>query len=156
MQADQRKSRQPVIKFHFVIPCFFVVAARAILSLFAPVDVILRMTGNTTGSWLLCRDPRCVARSTFHPFMRTLERKTRLRIVVKGGLLPAARRVASCTRRTVGTLVCIICPVTGNAAHVHALRASGTLVTGGASKICMPTGERKPRLPVVVEAYLLP
>lgn len=115
MFAQQWKAGQGMIEGHLFLPADRIVAALAIRSELALVDIIICMAtqaghGQLDDAWRLL-----VASTAYKGLMGAAQRKAGHRIVVETALLPVAAVMAARAIRAIAALVDIVLDMAGDA-----------------------------------------
>jgi len=114
MQADQRETRNVMLKTDLCLPAFHAVAFIAFFTLFACMRVVEVVAGITVRLHFLLEDVCFMTGGAGGLFMLTLQFEFCIFVMVELGLAPASLLVAFITFGTVSAIVCIVVLVAGN------------------------------------------
>lgn len=151
---DQREARVSVVIELAIGPSRHAVAVLAGLRAFAPMRIVVRVTGRALGSDLFLKKAARVARSARDVQMPTRQCEARLLFMVEDGLLPARLVMTILARRTETALVNVIDEVTRRTLF-GCRREALVCMTERARCIHMRSAQRELRL-AVIEARLSP
>jgi hypothetical protein len=156
MMAQQWKAGQVVIEFDVVIPRDFVVAIRAVISLGPFVHIVIGMAAVASCLRRHIKNGLNVTINALDFPVSTVKQVFRIPVMVEYCCCPLHRIVTIAAVLTVMSLVIVIVFMTRETTDIQLIRERFLAVTLAAFKLGMSKLKGKIRVPLMVEAGVIP